>query len=61
AEAAAPAPATADAAVSPAAPAAPVRSAPLPPASKPIGGFRLFFLALKGWFRSLFGSRSASL
>lgn len=41
------------------------RATPPPPApvapARPIGGFRLFFLALKGWFRNLFGARSASL
>jgi carbon monoxide dehydrogenase subunit G len=40
--------------------AAPPRAAPVAPA-RPIGGFRLFFLALKGWFRNLFGARSTSL
>lgn len=29
--------------------------------ARPIGGFRLLFLALKGWFRNLFGARSTSL
>lgn len=41
------------------------RATPPPPApvapARPIGGFRLFFLALKGWFRNLFGARSTSL
>lgn len=41
-------------------PAPPPRAAPVAPA-RPIGGFRLFFLALKGWFRNLFGARSTSL
>jgi len=34
---------------------------PTPPAATPIGGFRLFFLALRGWFRNLFSPRSPSL
>ena len=50
--------AEASASPDPVAPVTPSRSAP--PPSKPIGGFRLFFLALKGWFRSLFGARSTS-
>jgi carbon-monoxide dehydrogenase small subunit len=63
ATAAAAAPAAADAegpvAVGPA--AAPPAARVPPPASTPIGGFRLFFLALRGWFRNLFGARSTSL
>lgn len=40
--------------------APPPRPATVAPA-RPIGGFRLFFLALKGWVRTLFGARSTSL
>ena len=39
---------------------APPRPAVVAPA-RPIGGFRLFFLALRGWVRTLFGARSPSL
>jgi len=34
-------------------------AAPAP--ARPIGGFRLFYFALKGWVRNLFGARSTSL
>ena len=49
---------TETAAVSSSAVAPPRNTAPA--ASTPIGGFRLIYLALKGWFRSLFGARSTS-
>jgi carbon monoxide dehydrogenase subunit G len=64
ATAAAAAPATVDSggavAAGPAGPQPAAQPAPVATA-RPIGGFRLFSLALKGWFRSLFAGRSTSL